>query len=109
MTLWSVIERNAEVSLAIPIGHTCRLINAAEETHAGAEYRFSRLALRAGWWHDPARFDDARYEFTPFVHSADHMTFGAGLKLANAEVSFDLDDPHDNNGRRASLGLTYAF
>ena len=80
------------------------------ETHVGAEYRISSLALRAGWWHDPQRFNDDQFApFARWAQSANHLTLGLGLKASNAEISVAVDDPRNDNGRRASVGLTYSF
>jgi hypothetical protein len=81
------------------------------ELHAGAEYKLSRVALRAGWWRDPARYASGMYPFFPGRLSGDidHTTFGAGIELGGGtRLDIALDDAADPALRRASAGLTLA-
>ena len=78
------------------------------ELHAGAELRLSSVALRAGWWRDPARTK----MLVPFVgfgnnERIDHMTFGAGVDVGPARVDISFDDVDAPALRRASVGLTF--
>ncbi|HYC59367.1 MAG TPA: hypothetical protein VEK79_07360 [Thermoanaerobaculia bacterium] len=78
------------------------------ELHAGAELRLSSLALRAGWWRDPARTTEL-IPFTGFGNNerVDHMTFGAGVDLGPARLDIAFDDVDAPALRRASVGLTF--
>lgn len=76
------------------------------ELHAGAEYRIQRLALRAGWWRDPARVDNAAYPDFALGNRTDHVTFGAGYDFGGGRLDVAFDDPEDEMLRRASIGVT---
>lgn len=76
------------------------------ELHAGAEYRIQRLALRAGWWRDPARIDNAAYPGFALGNRTDHVTFGAGYDFGGGRLDVAFDDPEDEILRRASIGVT---
>src|SRR5215210_268357 len=78
----------------------------ATEIHAGAEYRLASLpvALRAGWWHDPAHFGS---DFTVLGQSLEHYTVGAGLALGAARVDLAYDGADDPVARRAVIGVTF--
>lgn len=84
---------------------------AANETHAGAEYRFARVpvTLRAGWWRDPARIGGAFTQSNPWAESVDHHTLGAAVSVSGSELALAVDDGGDRAGRRASLGITHTF
>ncbi len=78
------------------------------ELHAGAEYRFSRVALRAGWWRDPTRFGWLlAVRGTPLGEDVDHVTFGAGIDVGATRFDIAFDDADAPGLRRASIGLTY--
>jgi hypothetical protein len=81
------------------------------EPHAGAEYRFGSLpvALRAGWWRDPSRFTLPAFGPVAGVSTIDHVTFGAGVKLAGTDISIAFDQPRAGDGRKAAIGFTHAF
>ncbi|HEX2061745.1 MAG TPA: hypothetical protein VHK90_13485, partial [Thermoanaerobaculia bacterium] len=78
------------------------------ELHAGAEYRLNRVALRAGWWRDPARVNDSAYHDYYLGRDHDHITFGAGIDLGGSRLDIAFDDPEDEMLRRASIGVTFA-
>lgn len=78
------------------------------ELHAGAEYRTGNVALRAGWWRDPARW------VTEFIGPSqglgtrqDHVTFGAGINAGSARIDVAVDDADMPSLRRASIGVTF--
>lgn len=78
------------------------------ELHAGAEYRAGSVALRGGWWRDPARWDPLL--FAPILNlgqRADHVTLGAGITAGSARIDFALDDADSPSLRRASVGVTF--
>jgi long-chain fatty acid transport protein len=79
------------------------------ELHAGAEYFFSTkipLALRVGWWHDPAHSIEFRGPLTtpdrvaaailyPRGESQNHRSIGAGLAWPRFQVDAAYDtSPH---------------
>jgi hypothetical protein len=73
------------------------------ELHAGIEYRFAAVALRAGWWRDPARLN-----FPEVLSSSiEHYTLGAGINLGPAQVEVSVDDANDAVARRAMVGLRF--
>lgn len=78
------------------------------ELHAGAEYRFNRIALRGGWWRDPARTPNAAYHDYALGNRFDHTTLGAGIDLGGGTLDIAVDDPEDDMLRRASIGVTFA-
>ena len=81
----------------------------ATELHAGAEYRLGTIALRGGWWRDPARHVDVGVEpVYEFSRRRDHITVGAGVNVGPARVDLALDDADDPALRRASVGLRFA-
>ncbi len=88
------------------------------ELHAGLEYRLpTRLpvALRAGWWHDPAHRIHATGA-SPFAElvnqimlrdtDENHMTAGIGV---GDRVRFDAAFDRSENTTRASLALSSTF
>lgn len=78
------------------------------ELHAGAEYKISRVALRAGWWRDPARVGADPYQDYYLGQDHEHVTFGAGIDLGGGRLDVAFDDPDDDILRRASIGVTFS-
>lgn len=86
------------------------------ELHAGAEVRLGRVALRGGWWHDPAHALTTKNGILPpppftqiagIVNEAEnHVTAGLGIGTRNR-----LDASIDRGSRstRVSLGVTTTF
>ena len=83
------------------------------ELHAGAEYVVPArvpVALRAGWWRDPARFTGApAWGSGELRRSIDHLTFGAGLDFGEARLDVAFDTAGDSAVRRATVALTHTF
>jgi hypothetical protein len=78
------------------------------EYHAGAELRVRTVALRAGWWRDPARWDARFLDMTQsFGYRQDHVTLGAGISAGQARIDFAVDDIDMPALRRASVGITF--
>jgi hypothetical protein len=78
------------------------------ELHAGAEYRAGNLALRAGWWRDPARWDMEFWNASWRLGARqDHVTLGAGITAGPARIDFAVDDADLPSMRRASIGVTF--
>jgi hypothetical protein len=81
--------------------------NNVTEYHAGAELRLRNVALRAGWWRDPARWDARFLDMTgSFGQRQDHVTLGAGIGAGQARIDFAVDDIDMPALRRASVGIT---
>jgi hypothetical protein len=79
------------------------------ELHAGAEYRAGNLALRGGWWRDPARWDSELWDPARGLGArADHVTLGAGISAGPARIDIAVDDADVPSLRRASVGITFA-
>lgn len=81
------------------------------ELHAGAEYRVASLpiALRAGWWRDPARLRGFAGNI-PAISSDDdveHTTFGAAWYAGDSRIDLSLDSAQDV--RRASIAFVHSF
>jgi long-chain fatty acid transport protein len=91
------------------------------EIHAGAEYFFSTkipLALRVGWWHDPAHSIEYRGPLTtpdrvaaailyPRGESQNHRSIGAGLAWPRFQIDAAYDtSPHYKVG---SLSMVARF
>jgi len=75
------------------------------ELHAGAEYRYGTVAVRGGWWRDPARHDIAMF---PGSIALDHYTVGAGFDVAeNARFDVAVDHAKVPALRRVSAGITF--
>jgi long-subunit fatty acid transport protein len=83
------------------------------ELHAGAEYRVPTrvlIALRAGWWRDPARWSESSVFLRgPLNDPVEHLTFGLGLDFGPAQLDVAVDNADQGGMRRASIALTHAF
>jgi hypothetical protein len=78
------------------------------ELHAGAEYRAGKLALRGGWWRDPARWNTVFWNPSQGLGARqDHLTFGAGISAGAARIDVAVDDADLPSLRRASIGITF--
>ena len=83
------------------------------ELHAGAEYRLASLpiALRAGWWRDPARFAPVLSGSNVPVYGGDqdveHTTFGAAWYAGDSRIDVALDSARDV--QRASIAFVHSF
>lgn len=86
------------------------------EVHAGGEYRSGRLALRAGWWRDPAHALSIRNGIeppTPLHYIAaiddadeDHLTAGIGYgEKTRLEAAVDRSD----RSTRVLFGVSTTF
>jgi hypothetical protein len=86
------------------------------ELHAGAEYRLGNVALRAGWWRDPAH--RIRAEGDVQVAAAlnlglldadeDHVTAGIGFGLSD-RVRLDAAIDRGDRSTRASVAVATTF
>lgn len=86
------------------------------ELHAGAEWRAGRLALRAGWWRDPAHGFTSLNGITPppptniapvlFDATEDHVTAGIGY---GDKTRFDASIDRGSHSTRVSFGISSAF
>ena len=79
------------------------------ELHAGAELTIRNVALRAGWWRDPARSEPlAERLASPIAGETDqdHVTAGLGLLFGSARVDVSYDHAGDDGGHRAAIALT---
>jgi hypothetical protein len=75
------------------------------ELHAGAEYKLRSVALRAGWWRDPSRYD-----LVPgFGTTVTHRTFGAGVNVGCARLDLAYDHANLAAQRRAAVGLGFGL
>jgi hypothetical protein len=82
------------------------LLQDVTEIHAGAEYRIRNVALRAGWWSDPSRYDATFFGgFSPFGRSNDHLTFGAGVDVGRARLELAVDRADEPSLRKAMVGI----
>lgn len=79
------------------------------EPHAGMEYRWRDLALRAGWWRDPSRFDIEGAVATTSTRDVDHVTLGAGFLLGRTRFDVAIDDARHTDVRSVTLGVTQTF
>ena len=79
------------------------------ELHAGVEYKLASLpvALRAGWWHDPAHYNAVG--LTPFGQTVRHTTFGAGIGSGATRLDLAYDYASLAMQRRAVVGLTFGL
>ncbi|MBV9494717.1 MAG: hypothetical protein JOZ54_10760 [Acidobacteria bacterium] len=93
------------------------LMREATELHAGAEYRVTpHVAVRAGWWRDPAHgpapyslwvlLPEIRASLQPDVDQ-DHVTAGVGI--GTERLRFDAAYDHSERTRRASFGIATTF
>lgn len=86
------------------------------ELHAGAEYRIGGIALRAGWWRDPAHalanqngvfppppFD---YLYTILDSTENHLTAGLGI---GSKTRFDASIDHSARSTQVAFGLGSSF
>lgn len=79
--------------------------NDVTELHAGAEYKLRSVALRAGWWRDPSRFD-----LVPnYGETVTHYTFGAGIGVGSARLDLAYDHASLPGQRRAVVGLAFGL
>lgn len=86
------------------------------ELHAGAEYRTGKVALRAGWWRDPAHALAVRngieppppLEYVLAIVDADedHVTAGIGY---GEKVRFDAAVDRGKYSTRVALGVSTTF
>jgi len=86
------------------------------ELHAGAEYRMGRLALRGGWWRDPAhslQMLNGIEPAPPFSlivglvnESEDHLTAGIGFGTKNR---FDASIDRGAHSTRVAMGVSTTF
>jgi hypothetical protein len=86
------------------------------ELHAGAEYRMGRLALRGGWWRDPAhslQMLNGVEPAPPFSlivglvnESEDHLTAGIGFGTKNR---FDASIDRGAHSTRVAMGVSTTF
>jgi len=88
------------------LGHAGRApYNDVTELHAGVEYRLRSVALRAGWWRDPSRFD-----IVPnYGQTVTHYTFGAGIGVGRARLDLAYDYASLAMQRRAVAGITFGL
>lgn len=78
------------------------------ELHAGAEYRFEHIAIRLGWWRDPARHGvQLFYPGFQFDQEVEHLTYGAGINIGPARVDLAWDESDIPAMSRASVGVTF--
>jgi hypothetical protein len=88
----------------------------ATELHAGAEYRRGTVALRAGWWRDPAHALSILNGVSgppPFQYIAaivdsdeDHLTAGIGVGV---KTRFDASVDRGSRGMQLALGVSTKF
>jgi hypothetical protein len=86
------------------------------ELHAGAEYRLGGMALRAGWWRDPAHSLAIRngilppppfeYAATIVDESENHLTAGIGF---GTKTRFDASIDRGTRSTRVALGVSTTF
>ena len=79
------------------------------EPHAGVEYRWGDVAVRAGWWRDPSRFDIEGAVDTISTRDVDHVTLGAGFVRGRTRFDVALDDARRTGVRSVTLGITQMF
>lgn len=78
------------------------------ELRAGAEYRLHNtpVALRAGWWREPANI--ASFFYQPAKGALTHRTIGAGIDVgSSARVDVAYDDADDPSQSRAIVGVAF--
>jgi hypothetical protein len=86
------------------------------ELHAGAEYRAGGIALRAGWWRDPAHalaMQNGIVPPPPFHYaslleneSENHVTAGIGV---GTKTRFDASIDRASRSTRLALGMSTTF
>jgi len=86
------------------------------ELHAGGEYRVGAIALRAGWWRDPAHALAIRNGITPpapvqyipaiLDSSENHLTAGIGI---GTKTRFDASIDRGARSTRLALGVSTTF
>ncbi|HEX2121105.1 MAG TPA: hypothetical protein VHL59_05620 [Thermoanaerobaculia bacterium] len=86
------------------------------ELHAGAEYRIGSVALRGGWWRDPAHALAIRNGVTPpppfhflpaLVDSSEnHLTAGIGF---GGKTRFDASIDRGERSTRVALEISTSF
>jgi hypothetical protein len=86
------------------------------ELHAGAEYRVGGVALRAGWWRDPAHaltnqngaFPRAPFEYlyTILDSTENHMTAGIGI---GSKTRFDASIDHSARTTQVAFAVGSSF
>jgi hypothetical protein len=64
------------------------------------------VALRAGWWRDPARFS-APYSI--LGQTVQHYTFGSGVNIGSTRLDLAYDAGDHGVQRRAVVGLAFAL
>jgi hypothetical protein len=87
------------------------------ELRAGLEYRLGGIALRAGWWRDPAHSFAVLNGITPpgalaavaaiVDEDEDHVT--AGLGIGRGAVRLDASVDRGSRSTRAAVGVTTRF
>jgi len=94
-------ERGEVVGLLFPLEY-----RDVTELHAGAEVRLPRVpvALRAGWWRQPAHADIPDY--LGMRGDLDHVTFGARVDVGAARVDVAYDNADAPATRRAIVAVT---
>jgi hypothetical protein len=86
------------------------------ELHAGAEYRFGKVAVRGGWWRDPAHALSVQNGITPpppfhyitaiVDQSENHLTAGLGF---GGKTRFDAAIDRSPRSTQISLGVSSTF
>ena len=89
---------------ALRLGDLEGALGPAEEL-GGSTSPLRSVALRAGWWRDPSRFD-----FVPgFGTTVTHRTFGAGINVGRARLDLAYDHANLAAQRRAAVGLGFGL
>ena len=84
----------------------------ATEFRAGVEYTIAAakpLAVRAGWWRDPARVDAFDGATFAAARDVDHITLGAGIDFSGTTLDIAFDNAPRTSMRKVTLGLTHTF
>jgi len=86
------------------------------ELHAGAEYRMGGVALRAGWWRDPAHALASQNDISvppPFTYiplildsTENHLTAGIGV---GSKTRFDASIDRSARSTRVAFGVGSSF
>ena len=87
-----------------------------DELHAGAEYRAGKLALRAGWWRDPAHGLAIRngvtppppFDYAPAILDSDqdHLTAGIGY---GEKTRLDASIDRSARSTQVAVGIATTF